>query len=204
MTFARDRHEHVDGAGNRSQRCLRRRPHAQTEILNVHRQLNHMSRQIFIQEQFLTGTVRDSDPPMRALNFEAVTEQSERLTSPAGVRLRRPELHGRRISHSLAQTSVTKGDRSLGCERGWGIAQSLRWAGQCAPGHRRILNHQQRVARCARGSPTLHGRDPLWVEDNWRMQDRFEWVPDIRRGEWLRPVEAEPFGSILSVVPRGF
>ena len=36
------------------------------------------------------------------------------------------------------------------------------------------------------------------------MPDRFEWVPDIRRGEWLRPVEAEPFGSILSVVPRGF
>lgn len=36
------------------------------------------------------------------------------------------------------------------------------------------------------------------------MPDRFEWVPDIRRGKWLRPVEAEPFGSILSVVPRGF
>ena len=36
------------------------------------------------------------------------------------------------------------------------------------------------------------------------MPDRFEWVPDIGRGEWLRTVEAEPFGSILSVVPPGF
>lgn len=36
------------------------------------------------------------------------------------------------------------------------------------------------------------------------MPDRFEWVPDLGRGEWLRPVEAEPFGSILSVVPSGF
>jgi hypothetical protein len=36
------------------------------------------------------------------------------------------------------------------------------------------------------------------------MPDRFEWVPDVTRGEWLRPMEAEPFNSILSVVPRGF
>jgi hypothetical protein len=36
------------------------------------------------------------------------------------------------------------------------------------------------------------------------MSERFAWVPDTGRGEWLRPVEAEPFGSILSVVPRGF
>ncbi|MDO5711689.1 MAG: hypothetical protein Q4P32_08140, partial [Micrococcales bacterium] len=36
------------------------------------------------------------------------------------------------------------------------------------------------------------------------MSVRFEWVPDLARGEWLRPMEAEPFGSILSVVPRGF
>jgi hypothetical protein len=36
------------------------------------------------------------------------------------------------------------------------------------------------------------------------MSERFEWVPDLTRGEWLRPMEAEPFGSILSVVPRGF
>lgn len=36
------------------------------------------------------------------------------------------------------------------------------------------------------------------------MSDRFEWVPDLERGEWLRPMEAEPWGSILSVVPRGF
>ncbi|MBG6237827.1 hypothetical protein IWX78_000782 [Mycetocola sp. CAN_C7] len=36
------------------------------------------------------------------------------------------------------------------------------------------------------------------------MPERFEWVPDVSRGEWLRPMEAEPFGSILSVVPPGF
>jgi len=36
------------------------------------------------------------------------------------------------------------------------------------------------------------------------MSERFEWVPNLARGEWLRPLEAEPFGSILSVVPRGF
>ncbi|GAB3617391.1 hypothetical protein GCM10027416_19480 [Okibacterium endophyticum] len=36
------------------------------------------------------------------------------------------------------------------------------------------------------------------------MSERFEWVPDATRGEWLRHMEAEPFGSILSVVPRGF
>lgn len=36
------------------------------------------------------------------------------------------------------------------------------------------------------------------------MSERFAWVPDLERGEWLRPMEAEPPGSILSVVPRGF
>lgn len=36
------------------------------------------------------------------------------------------------------------------------------------------------------------------------MSERFEWVPDVARGEWLRPTEAEPGDSILSVVPRGF
>lgn len=36
------------------------------------------------------------------------------------------------------------------------------------------------------------------------MVERFEWVPDVARGEWLRPLEAEPLGSILSIVPRGF
>ncbi len=36
------------------------------------------------------------------------------------------------------------------------------------------------------------------------MSERFEWVPDLARGEWLRPMEAESFRSILSVVPRGF
>jgi hypothetical protein len=36
------------------------------------------------------------------------------------------------------------------------------------------------------------------------MSERFAWVPDLDRGEWLRPMEAEEFGSILSVVPAGF
>ena len=80
MPFTRGCHEHVDGTGNRSQRRLRRRTHTQTEVFDVHGQLNQTSRQIFIQQQFLTGTVRDSDPPIVTLNFEAVTEQSERLT----------------------------------------------------------------------------------------------------------------------------
>lgn len=30
------------------------------------------------------------------------------------------------------------------------------------------------------------------------------WVPSVARGEWLRPMEAEPFTSILSIVPSGF
>lgn len=36
------------------------------------------------------------------------------------------------------------------------------------------------------------------------MPATFECLPDLARGKWLRPMEAEPFGSILSVVPRGF
>ncbi len=36
------------------------------------------------------------------------------------------------------------------------------------------------------------------------MSERFVWVSDVARGEWLRPMEAEPVGSILSIVPRGF
>lgn len=36
------------------------------------------------------------------------------------------------------------------------------------------------------------------------MPATFECVPDLARGKWLRPMEAEAFGSILSVVPRGF
>ncbi|KUG61903.1 hypothetical protein AVL61_11305 [Kocuria rosea subsp. polaris] len=36
------------------------------------------------------------------------------------------------------------------------------------------------------------------------MSERFTWVSDLERGEWLRPMEAEPPESILSVVPRGF
>lgn len=34
--------------------------------------------------------------------------------------------------------------------------------------------------------------------------ERFSWIPDPVQGEWLRPLEEEPFGSVLSVVPRGF
>lgn len=36
------------------------------------------------------------------------------------------------------------------------------------------------------------------------MSQRFAWVPDLDRGQWLRPMEAEAWGSILSIVPRGF
>jgi hypothetical protein len=36
------------------------------------------------------------------------------------------------------------------------------------------------------------------------MSERFAWVPDVDRGEWLRTMEAEEFGSILSVVPAGY
>lgn len=36
------------------------------------------------------------------------------------------------------------------------------------------------------------------------MPEPVMWVPDVSRGEWLRPMDSEPFGSILSVVPAGF
>lgn len=36
------------------------------------------------------------------------------------------------------------------------------------------------------------------------MPERFAWVSDVSRGEWLRPMESETFGGILSVVPAGF
>ncbi len=36
------------------------------------------------------------------------------------------------------------------------------------------------------------------------MSESFGYVRDVSRGEWLRPLEAEPFGSILSIVPRGY
>jgi hypothetical protein len=36
------------------------------------------------------------------------------------------------------------------------------------------------------------------------MPERFGWVTNLARGDWLRRMEAEPFGSILSIVPRGF
>lgn len=36
------------------------------------------------------------------------------------------------------------------------------------------------------------------------MPGPFAWVPDVSRGEWLRPMEAETWASTLSVVPRGF
>lgn len=40
--------------------------------------------------------------------------------------------------------------------------------------------------------------------ENGGMAGRFAWVPDLDRGQWLRPMEAEPWGSVLSIVPRGF
>lgn len=46
-------------------------------------------------------------------------------------------------------------------------------------------------------------RSPAYVE-NERMSERFEWVPDLERGEWVRVMESEPLGSILSIVPTGF
>ncbi|WP_213814475.1 hypothetical protein [Glaciihabitans sp. dw_435] len=36
------------------------------------------------------------------------------------------------------------------------------------------------------------------------MTEDFGWVSDVARGEWLLPMKAEPWNSILSVVPRGF
>ncbi len=36
------------------------------------------------------------------------------------------------------------------------------------------------------------------------MGERFEWVNDSSRGEWLRAVESEPWGSLCSIVPGGF
>ena len=39
---------------------------------------------------------------------------------------------------------------------------------------------------------------------NGGMSAGFDWVPDPGRGEWLRLMEAEPLGSVLSVVPSGF
>lgn len=36
------------------------------------------------------------------------------------------------------------------------------------------------------------------------MSNRFVWTPNITRGKWLRPMAAEPLGSILSIVPCGF
>lgn len=36
------------------------------------------------------------------------------------------------------------------------------------------------------------------------MAERFAWVPDPARGEWLRTLEDGPFGNVLSVVTRGF
>ena len=39
---------------------------------------------------------------------------------------------------------------------------------------------------------------------NGAMPERFAWVPDLDRAQWLRSVEAEPWSSVLSIVPRGF
>lgn len=40
--------------------------------------------------------------------------------------------------------------------------------------------------------------------ENEAMLQEFTWEPNPMRGEWLRSMEAEPLGSILSIVPRGF
>ncbi|WP_430593116.1 hypothetical protein [Humidisolicoccus flavus] len=32
----------------------------------------------------------------------------------------------------------------------------------------------------------------------------FPWIADVQQGEWLRVLEREPFGSLLSIVPRGY
>ncbi|TLP96986.1 hypothetical protein FEF26_08365 [Nesterenkonia salmonea] len=36
------------------------------------------------------------------------------------------------------------------------------------------------------------------------MRQQLAWVPDVARGEWLRPMEEQPLGSILTLVPPGF
>lgn len=36
------------------------------------------------------------------------------------------------------------------------------------------------------------------------MTKKFQWVPDVDRGDWLKRMEGEPFSSTLSVVPSGF
>lgn len=36
------------------------------------------------------------------------------------------------------------------------------------------------------------------------MPQTFSWISDPSRGEWLRVMEHEPFGSFFSIVPRGF
>lgn len=47
--------------------------------------------------------------------------------------------------------------------------------------------------------------DETWeLVENVGMPEKSKWTPDLPRGKWLRPMEAEPFGSILSIVPRGF
>ena len=38
-------------------------------------------------------------------------------------------------------------------------------------------------------------------KENGAMSEQFAWVPNLARDEWLRPMEAEPFGSVLLVVP---
>ena len=43
----------------------------------------------------------------------------------------------------------------------------------------------------------LWGMTPGALVENECMSERFKWVPDLARGEWLRPMEAETFGSIL-------
>lgn len=53
----------------------------------------------------------------------------------------------------------------------------------------------------ARMRPVVPG--VLWGQ-NGDMSEQFAWVSDVSRGEWLRAMENEPFGSVLSIVPPGY
>ena len=36
------------------------------------------------------------------------------------------------------------------------------------------------------------------------MTDKFTWVPEVERGDWLKAMETEQFASLLSIVPAGY
>lgn len=57
-------------------------------------QLDQASRQVLIEQQFLAGTVRDSYPPIVALDREAIAEQGESVTR---LSLRDGSTLGRRL-----------------------------------------------------------------------------------------------------------